>query len=147
MFERASLLRPDDFLAPNFLATVLDDIGLSADADVARQLSLRLIDERLELNPDDARAINFGAALLARIGDRDRTIEYIHRSLAVDPEDSTMLYNIACAYSLIGMPDEALSSLEAAVDRGFGHKEWIEHDSDLESIRDTPRFQATAQVM
>ena len=147
MFERASLLRPDDFLAPNFLASVLEDMGLKAEADVARQLSLRLIDERLELNPDDARATNLGAALLAKIGDRDRTIDYIRRSLTIDPEDSTMLYNIACAYALIGMPDEALASLETAVDRGFGHKEWIEHDSDLESIRDTPRFQAIAQAM
>jgi len=147
MFERASLLRPDDFLAPNFLASVLSDMGLTAEAEVARQLSMRLIDERLDLNPDDARATNLGAALLARMGDRDRTIDYIRRSLTIDPEDSTMLYNIACAYSLIGMPDEALASLETAVDRGFGHKEWIEHDSDLDSIRDTPRFQAIAQAM
>ena len=58
-----------------------------------------------------------------------------------------MLYNIACAYSLIGMTDEALVSLETAVDRGFGHKEWIEHDSDLEFIRNTPRFLAIAQAM
>jgi len=57
-----------------------------------------------------------------------------------------MLYNIACAYSLLGMTDEALSSLESAVDRGFGHKEWIEHDTDLDPIRETPRFQAIAQA-
>jgi hypothetical protein len=58
-----------------------------------------------------------------------------------------MLYNIACAYSLLGMSEEALSSLESAVDKGFGHKEWVEHDSDLDSIRATPRFQAIAQAM
>jgi len=51
-----------------------------------------------------------------------------------------MLYNIACAYSLLGMSEEALSSLETAVDKGFGHKEWLEHDTDLDPIdrRDTP---------
>jgi hypothetical protein len=58
-----------------------------------------------------------------------------------------MLYNIACAYSLLGMSEEALSSLETAVDKGFGHKEWLEHDSDLNSIRGTPRFQAITQAM
>ncbi len=147
MFERASLLRPEDFQAPNFLANVLDDMGLAAEAEAARRLSLKLIDERLELNPDDARATNLGATTLARMGDREQTVEYIRRSLAIDPDDSGMLYNIACAYSLIGMPDEALASLETAVDRGFGHKEWIEHDSDLDSIRTTPRFQAIAQAM
>jgi hypothetical protein len=58
-----------------------------------------------------------------------------------------MLYNIACSYALLGMTEEALSSLETALDKGFGHKEWLEHDSDLDSIRATPRFQAITQSM
>jgi hypothetical protein len=36
---------------------------------------------------------------------------------------------------------------ETAGDGGFGYKDWIEHGSDLESIRDTPRFRAIAQEM
>jgi serine/threonine protein kinase/Flp pilus assembly protein TadD len=147
MFERASLLRPEDFQAPNFLANVLDDMGLVAEGEAARRLSLKLIDERLELNPDDARATNLGATTLAKMGEREKAIEYIRRSLAIDPDDSGMLYNIACSYALLGMSEEAVSSLETAVDRGFGHKEWIEHDSDFDSIRETPRFQAIAQAM
>ena len=147
MFERASLLRPEDFQAPYFLANVLDDMGLKAEADAARRLSLKLIDERLNLNPDDARATNLGATTVAKMGERDKAVEYIRRSLAIDPDDSGMLYNIACSYALIGMTDEALISLETAVDRGFGHKEWLEHDSDLDSIRNTPRFQVIAQAM
>jgi Flp pilus assembly protein TadD len=147
MFERASLLRPEDFLAPVFLAGVLDDLGLKAEAEAAAQRSLKLVEERLELNPDDARATNLGAAILAKAGDRDRAVDYIQRSLAIDSEDSQMLYNIACSYALIGMPEEALSSLETAVDKGFGFKDWLEHDTDLDSIRATPRFQAIAQAM
>jgi len=147
MFERASLLRPEDFLAPSFLSAVLEDMGLKAEAVVASQRSLKLIEERLELNPDDARATNLGATIQARFGDRERTIDYINRSLAIDPEDSGMLYNIACSYALLGMTEEALSSLETALDKGFGHKEWLEHDSDLNSIRGTPRFQALTQAM
>ncbi len=147
MFERASLLRPEDFLAPNFLSAVLNDMGLEAEAEAARQRALKLIEERLELNPDDARATNLGAVILGKIGDRERTIDYIRRSLAIDPEDSAILYNIACAYSLLGMSEEALSSLETAVDKGFGHKEWVEHDTDLDSIRENPRFKAIAQAM
>jgi adenylate cyclase len=147
MFERASLLRPEDFLAPNFLSAVLDDMGLKAEAETALRRALKLVEERLELNPDDARATNMGAAMLALAGDRDGAIDYIRRSLAIDAEDSGMLYNIACTYAILGMSEEALSSLETAVDKGFGHKEWLEHDSDLNSIRSTPRFQAIAQAM
>jgi len=147
MFERASLLRPEDFLAPNFLAAALDGMGLHAEAEVATQRALKLIEERLELNPDDARATNMGAAILGKLGDRERTLDYVQRSLAIDPDDGGMLYNIACAYALLGMAEEALSSLETALDKGFGHKEWLEHDSDLDSIRATPRFQAITQAM
>jgi tetratricopeptide (TPR) repeat protein len=147
MFERASLLRPEDFLAPNFLAAALDGMGLHAEAQVATQRALKLIEERLELNPDDARATNMGAAILGKLGDRERTLDYVRRSLAIDPDDGGMLYNIACAYALLGMAEEALSSLETALDKGFGHKEWLEHDSDLDSIRATPRFQAITQAM
>jgi len=147
MFERASLLRPEDFLAPNFLAAALDGMGLHAEAEVATQRALKLIEERLELNPDDARATNMGAAILGKLGDRERTLDYVRRSLAIDPDDGGMLYNIACAYALLGMAEEALSSLETALDKGFGHKEWLEHDSDLDSIRATPRFQAITQAM
>ena len=147
MFERASLLRPEDFNAVTFLAAVLDDMGLKAEAALATQRSLRLVEERLELNPHDARATNLGAATLAKAGNRDGTVDYIRRSLAIDPEDSGMLYNIACAYALIGMPEEALASLETAVDNGFGHREWLDFDTDLDSIRAMPRFQAIVQAM
>jgi len=88
-----------------------------------------------------------GAAILGKLGDRERTLDYIRRSLAIDPDDGGMLYNIACAYALLGMTEEALSSLETALDKGFGHKEWLEHDSDLDPIRATPRFQAITQAM
>jgi Flp pilus assembly protein TadD len=147
MFERASLLRPEDFLAPVFLSAVLDDMGLKAEAEAATARAMKLVEERLELNPDDARATNLGAAMMAKAGDRDRAVDYIQRSLAIDSEDSQMLYNIACSYALIGMSEAALSSLETAVDKGFGFKEWLEHDTDLDSIRATARFQAIAQAM
>jgi hypothetical protein len=28
------------------------------------------------------------------------------------------------------------------VQNGFGHREWIEHDPDLDSLRGHPRYQA-----
>jgi len=42
----------------------------------------------------------------------------------------------------MGLIDEELKRLENAVDFGFGHKAWIEHDTDLDPLRSDPRFQA-----
>ena len=43
--------------------------------------------------------------------------------------------------------DLALDSIESAVDRGLGHKAWIDHDSDLDSIRSHPRFQKVVEAV
>ena len=81
------------------------------------------------------------------LGEADRAVEYAERSLALDPEDAMLLYNVACMYSLLGKPEDALSCLERAVDKGFGHKEWIEHDPDLNPLRSDARFQSLADAL
>ena len=112
MFERAMSIRPEDFVAQNFLASVLADLGLELEGRDALRHSLKLIDERLELNPDDARAVNLGASTLAGLGDRERAISFIERSLALNPDDAKTHYNVACAYAQLGMTNEALANLE-----------------------------------
>jgi len=60
----------------------------------------------------------------------------------MDPEDSGVLYNVACVYALLGQAEQAIDCLEKAVQHGFGHKSWLENDSELNSVRSDPRFQA-----
>jgi len=43
--------------------------------------------------------------------------------------------------------EDALANLERAVRNGFGHKESMANDPDLESIRRTPWFHAIVQAM
>jgi hypothetical protein len=42
---------------------------------------------------------------------------------------------------------QAIDSVERAIGNGFGHKQWIEHDSDLDALRTHPRFQALLQKL
>jgi hypothetical protein len=58
-----------------------------------------------------------------------------------------LLYNVACTYGVLGRSDEALDALEHAVSKGWGDKSWLEHDSDLDSIRESPRYKAILQAM
>jgi hypothetical protein len=58
-----------------------------------------------------------------------------------------LLYNVCCTYTLLGRNDDAIGCLERAVDKGFGHREWIDHDPDLDPLRDNLRFQALSQAM
>jgi tetratricopeptide (TPR) repeat protein len=146
MFERASTLRPEDYQAPAFAAQAFGSQGLMEQRDAGLKRALKLMENRLELNPDDARAANLAAGFLAQLGD-PKAVEYAQRSLAIDPEDPMLLYNVACTYATMKRYDEALSCLERAVDKGFGHKEWIDHDPDLNPLRENPRFKTLSQAM
>ncbi|MFM9194466.1 MAG: TPR end-of-group domain-containing protein [Planctomycetia bacterium] len=54
---------------------------------------------------------------------------------------SVMLYNLACIQSRRAATDAALDSLAAAVDAGWSDAEQMTRDPDLESLRESPRFQ------
>jgi serine/threonine protein kinase/Flp pilus assembly protein TadD len=147
LFERASLLRPEDFQAPFFAGDAYASLGMPAEAAAARRRALRLVDQRLELNPDDSRALNIGANILAKLGEKDRATDFMRRAVAIDPEDPILLYNAACTFSMLGEAEQALSTLERAVKNGYCDKEWVERDNDLDPLRETARFKAIAQGM
>jgi adenylate cyclase len=109
--------------------------------DAARQ-GLKLADAHLELNPDDARAWYLSSAALMRLGQREQAMERARRASTIDPEDTAVLYNVGCVYALAGSADEALDHLDRAIQNGFGQREWVENDSDWDSLRGEPRFQA-----
>jgi adenylate cyclase len=63
------------------------------------------------------------------------------RALDIDPDDAGVRYNVACLYSLEEQTEEAIRCLERAVEAGFGNRDWIEQDPDLNPLREYPRFQ------
>jgi serine/threonine protein kinase/Flp pilus assembly protein TadD len=146
-YTAASQLRPDDYLAPMFLGMVYEGLGRTDESHAISHRALQLIERHLELNPDDARALNLGAVALGRQGQKERGLEWARRSMAADPEDSGLLYNTACFFAVQGEHEEALDCLEKAVDLGFGLRGWIENDSDLASLREEPRFKAVLQKL
>jgi adenylate cyclase len=67
-------------------------------------------------------------------------MEWSERSLALYPDDMGTLINGACLRARLGRKEEALDLLERVFARGWGKRDWIEHDPDYESLRDDPRF-------
>ena len=53
-FESASRVDPTDFQAPSLLADAYRATGRRADAEATKRRALELIEERLEMHPDDA---------------------------------------------------------------------------------------------
>ena len=118
--------------------------GLSRipDAQEAYRRGAQMAERHLELHPDDARALYLGAGAWCQLGERDRSREWARRALAMDPEEPSVLYNVACVYALLGKAEECIDCLEKVMERGHWYRGWAEKDSDLNSVRDHPRFQA-----
>jgi TolB-like protein/Tfp pilus assembly protein PilF len=147
LFERAATIRPEDYQAPKLMAQAYNLLGEKDEANRWVRRAVQVVDERLQLNPDDTRALIFGAGAHATLGEADKAAEMASQAMALDSEDPALLYNVACTFAQIGKLDEAIEILEGAAAKGFGQKEWIEHDPDFAQLRGTPRFEALLQAM
>jgi non-specific serine/threonine protein kinase len=142
LYEKASEVRPDDWQSPLLVAQLYDDLRRPEAAAVARRKGVSLSEARLEIAPDDVRALYMGANGLVALGEAPRGLTWARRALEIAPDDTMLLYNVACIFSLAGETGEALGCLERAVQRGFAHKPWLERDSNLDPLRDDPRYRA-----
>ena len=147
LFERAATLRPEDYEVPGFLAQALAAMNRPEESQAARRRAMKLIDQHLELNPNETRALILGAVNSATLHETDRAMGFAERALLADPEDPMLLYNVACTYAQLEKNEEALSALERAAEKGWGDRNWIEHDSDWAQLRNTPRFRAIVESM
>ena len=141
-FEKTWALRPLDYSTPALLASAYVSLDRKDEALATRQKSVELVEKRLVRHPDDSRALYLGAACLSTLGDGTKARSWAKRALAMDPDDSAVLYNVACVYALLGLDDSAIDCLEQAIQHGFRHWDWIEHDSDFDAVRTHERFKA-----
>lgn len=142
LFRRAADVREEDFQSLMLLAQSLRKLGRFEEAQTANREGLRRAERRLELDPTDLRALSLGAGSLEDEGQRERAIQWAKRAVELYPDDAGVLINGACLRARMGLTEEALDLLEYTFSKGWGKRDWIEHDPDYDSLRDHPRFQA-----
>jgi TolB-like protein/cytochrome c-type biogenesis protein CcmH/NrfG len=141
LYEAAMRVRPDDYQSPLLVAQIYDDCGLNEEAATARRRGIKLAEEHMKVNPEDARALYMTANGLVALGDTARGQVYAQRALDTRPDDPMLLYNVGCIYSMLGRCDDALECLSQAAARGLTQRGWYENDSNLAPLRTHPRFQ------
>ena len=113
--------------------------------DVARDLRrtwTRVVEQQVEVVPDDTRARGMLANNYAILGQRDAALREVNMVLAMRPNDSNIIYNSACIYGIFNQKKEALDLLRKARDIGFPNLDWASRDPDLACLYDDPDFQA-----
>jgi len=140
--HQASGLRPEDYNAPCLLGMIYTEQNKPAEREEAYRKTLENVKRALELFPEDTRALYMGAAAAISLGDEKLGLEWAERISSAHPQETMTLYGVACSYALLGRTEKALDCMEEAVQFGTIQKKWLEHDPDLRSIRDHPRFKA-----
>ena len=139
-YENAMEVNPADYQAPLFMAQSFASLGRKHDEMKVRLGALGTLERHLEMNPHDTRALYVCAQNLCCVGEQEKGHELAERALNQDEDEPVVLYNVACFYAHAGNKERSLELLELAVDKGWGDKAWLETDSDLDSIRELPRF-------
>lgn len=71
----------------------------------------------------------------------DESKGFLLEGLELHPGNASLLYNLACAEAMLGERDAALEHLAEAVQNPRFRK-FAKTDSDFDSLRDDPRFEA-----
>ncbi len=141
LFERAVELNPDDWQSPMLVDSVLMALDRPADAERYARIGIKRAEEALRLHPENSRPAQLGAPTLARIGEREKAIDWLERAMFIDPDDPIVSYNAACTYTQLGEIDKAFAALDKwASNSGSEMELWLETDSDFDKIRADPRF-------
>jgi adenylate cyclase len=140
MYLKAMDVNPADYQSRVFLAQAYASLGRKQEEMKARLASLELIQRHLDMNPHDTRALYVGANQMCAVGDKEKGLELAERALGQDDKEPVVLYNVACFYSIQGDLEQAMELLARAVELGWGDRAWLETDSDLDPLRQDPRF-------
>jgi len=142
LFATASEVNPADYQSPCFQSMALMELGRAEEATAASFRSYIAAEKHLELHPDDARAMYLGASSLVAINEFEKARLWADRALDTDRDEPAVLYNVACAYSMMSDTDKAFELLNEAINNGFGYRAWLENDNTLENLREDPRYTA-----
>src|SRR6478736_3191446 len=149
LFERAVENKPDDYQSLCLLIPVYRSLGRLKDSESAAHRGIERAKNELTVHPENARSAYLGANALVAVGDKDRAREWASRALSIDPDDVLTQYNVACVYSLLGDIERAFDLLDRMLPKA-GHElkhGWIKHDSDLDPLRDHPRYQKILELI
>ncbi len=141
LFLKASQVRREDYQSMLLLAQCLRILGKKEAIETSKE-GMKRARKQLELDPSDRRVLSLGASELLHSGEREEALAWITKALELYPDDAGVLINGTCIYAIDNQIEKALDLLEIAVGKGYGKRDWIEHDPDYDSLREEPRFKA-----
>ncbi len=139
--EKATSVVATEFVAASFSTQCYEAIGDLDGMRTSAQRALARVEQVIAVEPDHGRALGYGATLLATLGEPDRAKEWIERGTLLDPNNTILHFNFVCALARLREIEPALDLLATVIEKASqGWLVWLDKDTDLDPLRDSPRF-------
>ncbi len=109
-------------------------------APEAYQRVIQLAKAELEINPNDAILRSILACYYAKSGDHKSALAEIMQARNQAPNDIVVLYKCVLVHELASQREQALKSLEKALEEGMSTEE-LQNDPELVELRKDPLYQ------
>ncbi len=142
LIEIAVQANGDDYNMYIPYTNALERLGKVAAAQHFREMEMLVLEKQLETVPEDVRARILLAADYANIGRAEDAVRHAEMAVALRPHDSSVLYNSACTYGVLGRKEQCLETLRKAKAAGYSNIDWVRQDPDLTCVRESEEFAA-----
>jgi len=131
----------DDYSVYVPIINALGALGKEEARASFRERRVQSLEAHILKVPEDARARVLLASSYAEMGRGEESVREMEFARALRPNDSSVLYNCACAYCKLKLKREALDTLKKAWDAGFKDTEWARRDPDLAILHGEAEFE------
>lgn len=128
----------------NTIIPIQNALGALGKTDALKNFNHRMIgifEEHLKKVPEDARARVLLANCYAAQGRFDDAKREADMAMVLRPDDTMILYNIACVFCRMNNAKDAMIALKKARDAGYSNAPWARQDPDLAMLHEDPEFQ------
>ena len=102
---------------------------------------IAILEAQLKKTPEDARVRVLLAGNYASQGRFDDAKREVDLAMALRPDDTMILYNIACTLCEMDKTEDAMVALKKAWEAGYRNPVWTRQDPDLAKLHGDPEFE------
>jgi len=124
------------------ILNALGALGKTETIDNFNHRVIAIMSGHLKQVPEDARARVLLANRYAQQGRDEDAKREADMAVALRPDDTMILYNIACVFCLMKDSKSAMTALKKACDVGYSATAWARQDPDLAILHGDPEFES-----
>jgi tetratricopeptide (TPR) repeat protein len=123
----------------------LHSLWMRANLDTNPQNKITILDEIIELNPNDVEATTHKAEAVLELGESEWALNLSNTAIKYDADYGYAYWQRGCSYAELGDKDNALADIKTALDKSPDLRTELLNEKCFNSLRDEPDFQDIVQ--